>query len=176
MSNEVELNDVEIWILARLFNDVCMDNKELLRELCDASFDMIQKASDYDAILEKLQETKYIEKVTKTIEDFKEVDGIIPLQKELKPITRKISGFEITTEGIIVYRRKLITPFQKMKPHFSKINNEVTEAAYKKVINKLNSSDIATVVIKECIENAPRINEILKIILEWAVNNNIPLT
>lgn len=165
---------MEIWILARLYNGACLDDKELLRKLCDASFDMIKETSDYDSALENLQNAKYIENVTKTIEAFEKIDTPFALTPKLQQVNKKISGFEITRAGLIAYRKEIIFPIQKTKPYFSKLDKKLTEPTHKELLQKLiNSSDMPTAIINACIDNAPLIMEILQKCFQLLSNHGI---
>ena len=135
---------------------------------------MIQEEEDYDLVLERLQGKKYIKRVTKTIEDFREVKESLAVTPKLQQVNKRISGFEITRAGIIAYRKDIISPFQKMRPYLSNLDKKLTETTHKEFLQELiNSSSISTTIINACINNAPLVVEILITYAQLLSNMNI---
>ncbi|HYL65903.1 MAG TPA: hypothetical protein VEU72_01975 [Nitrosopumilaceae archaeon] len=136
---------VATWILARLFNEnKPVLRKDLLRNLCQASFDSMTSDDDFSKTTEMLVKGKYIQSV-----DIDNATGT--------------TGYLITEEGIIAFRRQISTALEKIQRQLDKIPSVTRNSKFTNIVNALKSnSNILTTSIKLCIDNAPQILEFIK--------------
>lgn len=135
--------------------------------LCDDAFEMM-KDGDFKNTLDRLTKANYIQNsVDKTFIDHVTLDKFTTvLTAEYKEVERKYSGYEITTEGVLAFRRQIKIPIQKIMAHvdkFSRIYVEPQKASkYSEIINTLKqSSDLGNSVADLAIKNSPLFGEFI---------------
>jgi len=145
------LDNSSLWILGRLYFGEILTRQELLRQLCNASFeDMIKTGKDYDDVLKMLQKSNLI--------DNDELTANPPLK------------IHITEEGIIRLRHFAIQPVIKTKQ--SKEPIEIGFQRYdlpimRDLIDKFKQTDLKNIskfVVNNIISNAPLFFKFLNII------------
>ena len=167
-----EIEPISTWILARLYDEeVPISRKNLLRNLCQASFDSMIANDDFSSIFDALIKNHYIEFEKQSYEDFypvKKVDTIQFSENEeisMQKITKIKEGFVISEQGIILFRTRIITQIEKIRPHLKKLEN--VETRFHSLIKELQSnSNTSQVIIKACIENTPLVLEFINSVLK----------
>ena len=136
---------IPTWILAKLYEEEHpIERKTLLKNLCQASFDLMNEDSEFSNILTELQRAKYIERSDGTKNGY------------------DIIQYEITEYGIIAFRRKFGNLFEKIKIYADK-SQEIRSSKFSPMVRIIkHSSDMSTTVAKMCIDNAPLVLEFLK--------------
>ena len=157
---------ISTWILARLFDEeLPLGEKDLLRKLCQASFDSMNADNDFDNAITALRTAGYIEHGEKEYRELVPLrnNSLLTVQETgMHEVTRKRTGFSITKAGIIAFRRQIATPIEKIVSNVNKLDPSKT-SPFKKILNELNSHrSILEASIALAIENAPHILEFIK--------------
>lgn len=172
---------VTTWVLSYLYDkDVPVPKKELLKKLCKASFESMTSYNDFDNAIKQLTDAKYIENITKEVQDFVTLidNPNLPDEEQtnrLQEVKRKVEGYVITEAGIFEYVKQIGTPITKIQPHLDKLTGTAQAQKFKTIIDTLKLySDTIGSVVKLCIENAPLvlkfIKEIPPVLLSFGVN------
>jgi len=162
---------IATWILARLYDvDNPLPRKNLLRNLCQASFDSMSVDTDFSTTLSELEKEGLIEFERKDISDFIPIQqqsgfnpALTPPETKLKEITKHVEGYSITEKGIIVFRRDIATPVEKIKKFTNKITPK-NQSKFREFLDELkrHTGSITSFAVNKCIENAPYVLEFLK--------------
>ena len=159
---------VATWVLARLYNEEKpIQRKNLMKYLCNASFDSMTGEKDFGNTLKQLIDAKYIENTTEEYADFLDVleNPNAPEEEQttrLQEVKRKREGFVITESGIYVFRKQIGTPLEKIQTYIDKIPS-VTTNKFKKIVDALKlASDIISTAVKLCVDNAPLVLEFIQ--------------
>jgi hypothetical protein len=160
---------IATWVLARLFNENHpISRKDLLRHLCQASFDSMTGDKDFANTIQKLIDAKYIEYTKEAYQDLvpvKDNDAFaIQSSTKLQEIHRVSEGYVITDDGIIAFRRQIVTPLEKIQSHLNKIPSTIIkDNRFSKIFDALKSNaNILESAIQLCINNAPQILEFIR--------------
>ncbi len=160
---------IATWVLAKLYNEeLPIQRKDLMKYLCNASFDSMTGENDFANTMKQLLDSKYIENITREYSDFLPVTDNLSLPEEeqttrLQEVKRKRDGYVITETGIYAFRKQIGTPIEKIRPHLTKLSMTAKTEKFRRVIETLKSeSDVMGPVIKLCVENAPLILEFMK--------------
>lgn len=159
-------SSIPTWVLSELFDGGLPRSEEnLARNLCNASFASMTNDDDFEKNIEDMTTAGYIQYTTEESIDYKEIPITTPglsVMSQLTPnykikeITRKHTGYVITTKGIMAFRKQIITPIDKILPHIDKLSN-IQGGKYGEIIKEMKSSaqTITRFVISKCIDNAP---------------------
>lgn len=177
---------IATWILARLFDeDTPIPRKDLLRNLCQASFDSMLADTDFSQTINNLLNARYIE------ESEKEYTNFVPVKdnssghtahgtntNRTRQVTQKIQGYIITEEGIIAFRKQIGTPLEKIQPHLNLFTGSASRFdKFKKIIESIkNKSNVLVPAVKLCIENAPLVLEFLQEAQQVLTSHGIPIS
>ncbi|MDE1764972.1 MAG: hypothetical protein KGI27_01725 [Thaumarchaeota archaeon] len=172
---------VVTWILSYLYNqNVPIPRKDLLKKLCNASFDSMTGSNDFDSAIKQLTDAKYIENTTREVSEYVPVIDNLNLPEEeqtnkLQEMKHRVEGIVITEDGIFEYRKQIGTPLEKIQPHLDKVSASPQAQEFKGIIKTLKfSDDVIGSAVKLCIENAPLIvkfiKEVPRILTSFGVN------
>lgn len=158
---------IATWILARLFNDdIPVTRKNLLRNLCQASFDSMTNDEDFSEAIRKLENAKYIEYARKKHTELAPIHNpvLITMSTGMQEVERTIEGYTITEAGIMAFRRQIITPLEKIIPHVSKTRSSKIPQ-FAEIVTTLSSTiNLAKSVVDLCTNNAPQVLDFIKIL------------
>ena len=174
-------SSIPTWVLSELFDGGLPKTDEYLaRNLCKESFASMTNDDDFEKKIEELKAAKYIIFTTKESEDYKKVPippsilpGITPNYK-MQEITRKHTGYVITTKGIMAFRKQIISPVDKILLHIDELS-AIQGSEYGEIIKEIksNSKNIAQYVIGKCIDNAPLFLKFLEYCVHELSKENI---
>lgn len=163
---------IATWILARLYDEPHpVPRKDLLKHLCQKSFDSMTNDSDFAKTIDDLIKSKYIEFTKDTFQEFvpiRETDVLVVAMggaNKMKEVTSTREGYVIAEDGIIAFRRQIATPLEKIKKKIE--SGSILPASYKpkfeQIVNALKTShDIIHTAIIFCVDDAPQILEFIK--------------
>lgn len=175
---------IATWILARLYDeDNPISRKNLLRNLCQASFDSMSVDTDYSTTLSELEKEELIEFERRQVSDFIPVQqqsgfnpAMTPPETKLKEITKHVEGYSITEKGIIAFRKDIATPVEKIKKLTNKLSSS-NQSKFRGILDELkrHTDSITSFAVNKCIENAPYILEFLKDCSNDLLNHGISI-
>jgi len=160
-------NPIATWVLAKLYEeDQPISRKEILKKLCQASFESMSEMDEFSTIIKQLEDEKYIEYTRGNYTEYIPVQSkssfATSSETKLQPVTKRKEGYEIGEAGIIAYRAQIISPLEKIKTQTDILPNE-KESKFSVLTDKLKATrDVAEFAVKKCIENAPQILEFIK--------------
>jgi hypothetical protein len=135
--------------------------------LCDDAFEMM-KDDEFKDTLARLAKVNYIQNVVdKTIIDHVPINAMPgSLSQEFKEVERKYSGYEITTDGVIAFRRQIKIPLQKIMAQVDKLAAIYMEpkksAQFKQILATLKeSTDLGNSAADLAIKNSPLFRDFL---------------
>lgn len=155
---------IATWVLARLFDEeMPIPRKNLLKKLCQASFDSMNADNDFADTMKKLEAEEYIEYSKADAPEFLPVQehnvvSYLPSETKLQKVTKTHKGYVITEAGIIAFRRQIATPLEKIRRYADKLSSSHI-SKFEQLINELKSKSgsIISFAIKKCIDDAPYI-------------------
>jgi len=166
---------IATWVLARLYEEQHpIPRKDLLKHLCQKSFDMMTNDSDFATTMDELIESECIKLTEETFQDFVPIRETNPLviamntQPKLKEITVTRKGYVIEDNGIIAFRRQIATPLEKIKDKVDKgaVFPNTYKTKFEEIVNTLKtSSDVIHTAIRFCVDDAPHVLEFIKMVL-----------
>ena len=132
-------NSTAVWILAKLYvDDGFVARRSLVRELCQASFELMKDDNEISVTLDDLRIKGYISQNSVT------------------------QDYQITEKGMIIFRREIGSPLKKAE----NLNpNSFRSAKYGSIIKVLKEGgDITLNAARLCITNTPLVLEFLTFI------------
>lgn len=165
---------IATWVLARLYDEKHpIPRKDLLKHLCQKSFDSMTNDSDFATTIDDLVESKCITFTKETFQEFVSIPqpaNIMNLNfapsAKMKEVTTTREGYVIDDDGIIAFRRQIATPLEKIKDKIDKESTMIPsqyKAKFEEIINTLKTgSDIINMAIRFCVDDAPHILEFIK--------------
>ena len=133
-------NSTAVWILAKLYrDDGFVARRSLVRELCQASFDLMDDENEFANVIAKLDDNGYIIR------------------------QRNTTNYQITEKGMIVFRQEIGSPLKKAENNLNFTASQ--NAKYESIIRVLKEGgDITLNAAILCIDNTPLLLEFLAFI------------
>ena len=132
----IKTRSMVVWILAKLYvEEESITRKSLVKELCQATFDLMENANEFGVVVENLENKGYIYEETKK--------------------------YEITETGIIVFRREIISPLINAQKNLRKIPERIL-SMYEIIVQTLKSDgNTALNIAQLCVQNTPLVLDFL---------------
>ena len=134
---------IDYWILSYLYENDSVTRKDILKNLCQASFELMEKPEQYSDSINSLLSSSLIQTNRSDIEN---------LNVE----------FSITETGIIEYRKNIVNPFVYMKKNLPERleSDDSPSGIFLKELSKCTILEVSKLIVRKILENAPIIVEI----------------
>jgi hypothetical protein len=151
---------ISTWILARLMDEEYpISRKNLLKQLCQASFASMTRDDEYGETIEELKKAGYIEFKQANVTRFIPINDGLGLsfsnQKRLERVNEPREGYEITEDGIREFRKQIVTTIDHIRPEIERVSKNNIKK-FETIIETIRrTSNLMESVTKLCIDNAP---------------------
>lgn len=165
------------WILARLYDEeIPISRKNLMKNLCQASFDSMVGENDFGNTMKQLTDAKYIEQINQSYTDLVTSPSLLAGVGGSQQVTREREGYVITELGIYAFRKQIATPLEKIKANIDKVPSMSRFEKFKNIIATLKAnSNLISLGVKLCVENAPLVIDFIKTMHAELVQLGIPI-